>query len=430
VIFCSPVGCSVFAYYYFDVGNVQCAHGRAPAVASAIRRTHSDAVVISYQGDGDLAGIGLSHILHAANRGENITVIFVNNAIYGMTGGQMAPTTPLGWRTLTSPGGRSARNDGYPINLAELVARLHAPVFVERVSLAEPAKVMKARRAIREALQCQIEGKGFSFVEVLSPCPINWKMSATEARRWMVESMEPLFPLGNFKRAAPEDSLPDKPARAVTDEKIREILGLEEGLSGPTQARKISDQHVKIAGFGGQGVISAGILLAQCAVAEGYETTWLPSYGPEMRGGTANSSVNISNAPVGSPIVAHPNVLFACNQPSLDAYESAVVSAGTILVNTSLVERKVQRPDVRALYLPAADIADRIGLRAVVNVVLLAAYSAISGVIHPDTLRRTIPPMLKNKAAVDANLAAIAEGIRYIRENYPQELLQETSRPA
>ena len=419
VILCSPVGCSVFAYYYFDVGNVQCAHGRAPAVATAIRRTRSDAIVISYQGDGDLAGIGLSHIMHAANRGENITVFFINNAIYGMTGGQMAPTTPLGLRTATSPEGRNARNDGYPLNMAEIISTLHAPVLVERVSLADPQKVLKARKAIREALQNQIEGKGFSFIEILSPCPVSWKMSPIEARKWLAETLEPLFPVRNFKRVAPEDPLPDKPAHQVTDERILEVLGIDQSDAAPEVARGIPDQHVKIAGFGGQGVISAGILLAHCALREGYETTWLPSYGPEMRGGTANSSVNISNAAIGSPIVSHPNVLIACNLPSLDAFETQTMRGGSILVDNSLVERRVARQDVRPFYIPAAEMANRIGIQAVMNVVMLAAYSALSGVISEETLRKTIPATLKKQSLLEANLKAIHEGLAYTRLHYP-----------
>jgi 2-oxoisovalerate ferredoxin oxidoreductase beta subunit len=429
VILCSPVGCSVFAYYYFDVGNVQCAHGRAPAVATALRRTRSDAIIISYQGDGDLAGIGLSHIMHAANRGENITVLFINNGIYGMTGGQMAPTTPLGLRTTTTPLGRDARNDGYPLNMAELLSTLRAPVFVERVSLSNPQKVMKARRAIREAIQNQIQGKGFSFVEILSPCPVSWKMTPNEARKWMTDSFEPLFPVQNFKRITPESHLPDKPVREIPNEKVLEILGIEETAGAAAAGRSIADQHIKIAGFGGQGVISAGILLANCAVAEGFETTWLPSYGPEMRGGTANCSVTISNAAIGSPIVSYPNVLMACNLPSLDAFESQTTPGGTILVNSSLIERKVARQDVHAIYIPAAEIANQLGVRAALTIVLLAAYSALSGVITEETLRKTIPGALKQHSAVDANLKAINEGIRYIHEHYPEAVKTQAIQP-
>ena len=419
VIFCSPVGCSVFAYYYFDVGNVQCPHGRAPAVASAIRRSRSDAIVISYQGDGDLAGIGLSHIMHAANRGENITVFFINNAIYGMTGGQLAPTSPIGMRTPTSPTGRDPRNDGFPINMAEIISTLRAPALVERVSLSDGPKVLKARKVIREAIQNQIEGKGFSFVEILSPCPISWKMTPTEARTWMAETFEKLFPVQNFRRASLEDHLPEKPTHTPTDAQIREVLEIDESPEGTRKSRPIAEQQVKIAGFGGQGVISAGILLANCAIAEGFQTTWLPSYGPEMRGGTANSSVNISNSVIGSPIVSYPNVLIACNLPSLDSFEDKVTPGGLIIVNSSLIDRKVARTDVRVLYIPASDIANQIGVRAVLNVVLLAAYAAYSGAIREETLRKVIPATLKKKSAAEANLKAIDEGIRYIREHYP-----------
>jgi 2-oxoisovalerate ferredoxin oxidoreductase beta subunit len=170
-IMCSPVGCAVFAYYYFDTGNVQCAHGRAPAVATGIKRTRPDSVVICYQGDGDLAAIGTAEIIHAANRGENLSVFFVNNATYGMTGGQLAPTTLVGQKTLTTPLGRNESSDGAPIGVSELLNALKAPVFIERVSLATPAQVLKTRAVIRKALKNQLERKGFSFVEILSPCP-------------------------------------------------------------------------------------------------------------------------------------------------------------------------------------------------------------------------------------------------------------------
>ncbi|NTV90064.1 MAG: 2-ketoisovalerate ferredoxin oxidoreductase, partial [Clostridiales bacterium] len=283
-IFCSPVGCSVFGYYYFDVGNIQCAHGRAPAIASAIRRTHEDAIVISYQGDGDLAGIGMSQIIHSANRGENITVFFINNAIYGMTGGQMAPTTILNQKTVTTPGGRHAANEGFPVGMSEIINSLHAPVFVERVSLASPAKVMKARMAIRKALNNQVEKKGFSFVEILSPCPVNWKMSAVEARRWLENNLEPVFPVRNF-RDFPKGPFEreEKKKAGVSDREILEILGVDEEDLHTGNINLKEEQNVKIAGFGGQGVLSAGILLANCAIAEGLKTTWLPSYGAEMR---------------------------------------------------------------------------------------------------------------------------------------------------
>jgi 2-oxoisovalerate ferredoxin oxidoreductase beta subunit len=183
-IFVSPVGCSVFAYYYFDVGNVQAAHGRAPACATAIKRTCPDKIVISYQGDGDLAAIGTAEIVHAANRGEKITVFFVNNAIYGMTGGQMAPTTLVGQKSTTSPWGRRPVNEGYPLHMAELLSTLEAPAYVERVAFCDNKNIMKARRSIRRALENQRDGAGFSFVEILSRRvgPGNFAPSRSQSR--------------------------------------------------------------------------------------------------------------------------------------------------------------------------------------------------------------------------------------------------------
>ncbi|HEU5453076.1 MAG TPA: thiamine pyrophosphate-dependent enzyme, partial [Terriglobales bacterium] len=181
-VFVSPVGCSVFAYYYFHTGNVQVAHGRCPAAATAIKRALPDKMVIGYQGDGDLAAIGTAEIVHAANRGENITIFFVNNAIYGMTGGQMAPTTLVSQPSTTSPWGRRPNNEGYPLHVSELLATLEAPVYIERVALSDNKNVMKARRAVRKALENQRDGLGFSLVEILSPCPTIWKQDPVEAR--------------------------------------------------------------------------------------------------------------------------------------------------------------------------------------------------------------------------------------------------------
>ena len=170
----SPVGCSVFSYYYFDVGNTQAAHGRAPAVAIGHKTANPDSIVVSYQGDGDLASIGLAEIISAAQLGMPITVIFVNNAIYGMTGGQMAPTTLLGQHTSTSPAGREVLAEGFPLRVSELLASLEGPTYIERVALYDNKSRMRARKAVKKALQNQIEGRGFSLVEVLSPCPTGW----------------------------------------------------------------------------------------------------------------------------------------------------------------------------------------------------------------------------------------------------------------
>ncbi|MDW7667467.1 MAG: thiamine pyrophosphate-dependent enzyme [Bacillota bacterium] len=194
-----PVGCSALAYKYYNCDVHQASHGRAPAVATGIKRVRPENVVFAYQGDGDLASIGTAEIIHAAHRGEKITTIFVNNAIYGMTGGQMAPTTLIGQKSTTSPEGRSEEHSGKPLKVAEMLATIDGAKFVERVSVDTPANVRKAKKAIKKAFKCQIEGKGFGIVEVLSTCPTNWGMAPNEALQWLRDNMVPYYPLGNFR---------------------------------------------------------------------------------------------------------------------------------------------------------------------------------------------------------------------------------------
>lgn len=196
----APVGCSVLAYEYFNVDMQEAGHGRAPAVATGIKRVHPDKVVFTYQGDGDLASIGTAEIVHAAHRGEKITTIFVNNAIYGMTGGQMAPTTLIGQKATTAPYGRTIEHSGMPLRVAEMMATIESAVFVERVSVDTPANVRKAKAAIKKAFEIQIEGKGFGIVEVLSTCPTNWGMTPVDSLKWLRDNMMPYYPMGNFKK--------------------------------------------------------------------------------------------------------------------------------------------------------------------------------------------------------------------------------------
>lgn len=195
----APVGCAVLAYNYFNTDVVQAPHGRAPAVATGIKRAVSGSVVFTYQGDGDLAAIGTAETVHAATRGENITVIFVNNAIYGMTGGQMAPTTLPGQVTQTTPYGRDVNTAGYPIRVSEMVSTLDGTAYAERVAVNDPANVRVAKKAIKKAFQMQLDGKGFSIVEVISTCPTNWGMSPIEALSWVKDAMIPYYPLGVYK---------------------------------------------------------------------------------------------------------------------------------------------------------------------------------------------------------------------------------------
>lgn len=202
----APVGCSVLAYDYFNCDMHEASHGRAPAVATGVKRVHPDKVVFTYQGDGDLASIGAAEIVHAAARGEKITTIFVNNAIYGMTGGQMAPTTLVGQKATTAPYGRSVETQGSPIKVSEMLATLDGAVFVERVSVDTPANVRKAKKAIKRAFEVQLSGKGFGIVEILSTCPTNWGMHPVDSLQWLRDNMMPKYPLGNLKDITNEEA--------------------------------------------------------------------------------------------------------------------------------------------------------------------------------------------------------------------------------
>lgn len=201
----SSIGCSVFLYNYILVDTVEAPHGRAPAVATGVKRARTDAFVFTYQGDGDLASIGMAEIMHAANRGERISVIFVNNTVYGMTGGQMAPTTMVGQKTTTCPGGRCLEREGGPIHMSEIIATLGGVAYCARTAVNTIKNIAQTKRAIRRAFETQIKGEGFGFVEVLATCPTNWRMSSVAANERVGKEMIPEFPLGVFKDAAKEE---------------------------------------------------------------------------------------------------------------------------------------------------------------------------------------------------------------------------------
>jgi 2-oxoisovalerate ferredoxin oxidoreductase beta subunit len=416
-IFVSPVGCSVFAYYYFDTGNVQAAHGRAPAVATGVKRANPHSIVISYQGDGDLAAIGTAEILHAANRGENITVFFINNAIYGMTGGQMAPTTLIEQRTTTTPTGRNPHNEGFPVKVAELISQLQAPVYVERVALFDNKQRAKARMAVRKAIKNQVENLGFSMVEILSPCPSGWKMDPVDAMKWIRDVMLPQFPLGVYKDSTKEVEPYEMPRIKPTAEEIKQLIEItpetETVFERQDVPAKYMNPEIKVAGFGGQGVLLLGAALAQAGMLEDYHVSWLPSYGPEMRGGTANCHVNIRNIPVGSPVVSNPTVLIALNRPSLEKFEPLVAEGGLIIFDTSLIDIDVTRTDVEVLRLPATQMADKLGNTRTANMITLAAYSAYTGMYSKDTLYETLKSAIKRKGLIELNEKAIDAGYEF-----------------
>lgn len=416
-IFLSPVGCSVFSYYYMNTGNIQCSHGRAPAVGTGVTRARPNSVVIDYQGDGDLAAIGGNEIIQAANRGENMVVFFINNAIYGMTGGQMSPTTTIGQKTVTTPTGRTVEQHGHPMRMSEIIATLDAPIYVERVSCTDPRGIHGTRRAIMKALKLVHERKGFCFIEILSACPTNWKKSPIDAIKWMKESMELTFKPGVYKDISSNaQSIPV--VEPIMDEnEIFTLLGLEKGSFNIQKSTFTGERCIKIAGFGGQGVLTSGLMLANAGMYSGLESSWIPSYGPEMRGGTANCSVVISNSKIGSPVFENPDVLFAMNGPSLDAFEKDVRSGGTILVNTSIVSQKVSRTDVKVLAIPVTDIATQIGNKTVANLVSVGAYLATDPIIDKECIQSVIAKKLYRKEFLELNRKAIEAGFEWARSS-------------
>ena len=432
VIFVNPVGCSVFEYYYLDVGHIQAPHGRAPAVATAVKRARPDSIVLCYQGDGDLAAIGGNEILHAANRGENLTVLFVNNAIYGMTGGQMAPTTLLGQRTTTTPAGRLAAAEGYPVRVCELLGSLSTPAHLERVALGDGKRDMAARKAIRRAIQNQIEGKGFSLVEILSPCPVGWKMTPADAAKHVLETMTKTYPPGVVKDfpAPPGDAAAAPRGEAghgrlsVPREAIPGVLGLplsaaaDGGMArGPWSLRDVEprflDPRIKAAGFGGQGVLFLGTLLAEAGRLAGWSVSWLPSYGPEMRGGTAHCHVILSRSPVDSPLVSRASVLFAFNRPSLDRFLPEVADGGLVIFDSSLIPDPPDLSRVEAIGLPATAIAGKAGSVKAANLVALGAYLERTRILPEWAIASALAGKGLSPRASALNLEALRAGMRF-----------------
>ena len=414
-VFVSPVGCSVFAYYYFDVGNVQAAHGRAPAAATAIKRACPDKIVISYQGDGDLAAIGTAEIVHAANRGEKISVFFVNNGIYGMTGGQMAPTTLVGEKSTTSPWGRRPVNEGFPLHMAELLATLEAPVYIERVALCDNKNIMKARRAIKKALEIQRDGAGFSFVEILSPCPTIWGKDPVEARRWVYEKMVPTFPLNVFrdrKLEMPTGNTP--PQRSVPD--VLEIAPQDAApaVLTPKHAHHFKNFTIKVAGFGGQGVLLLGQLLAEMGMREGLEVSWLPSYGPEMRSGSANCHVCLSKQRIGSPLVSRPQILIAMSEIALRKFASQVAPGGLILYSCDRLPEDFAVPAANVICVPASQIADKLGSAKATNIVMLGAMLAESNCLTRESALKVLEAKVKDCALLEIDRKALAAGWEFV----------------
>jgi 2-oxoisovalerate ferredoxin oxidoreductase beta subunit len=417
-IMISPVGCAVFAYYYFDVGNIQVAHGRAPAVGTGVSRAEENAVVICYQGDGDLASIGLNETLQAANRGEKLAVFFVNNTVYGMTGGQMAPTTLIGEKTITSPEGRDPNFAGYPLHMCEILNNLKAPVFIERVSVSDISHIRNARKAVLKALEIQSEDKGYAFVEVLAACPTNLKMNAKQAISFINEEMEKEFPLKNFRNNSGEAEILHRGVSDFTMAALENLYGIETDIKEKPTKKKFIPIQTKIAGFGGQGVLSMGIILALAGMKENLNASWFPSYGPEQRGGTSNCSVVISGQSIDCPIVYNPDILVAMNRPSLEKFEGDVRKGGYILYDSSIGEAGVSA-GVKAIAVPASEKAKNKGSDKAANSFMLGVLMGLNATgLAEESFKKAFAENFAGKSKVmEFNQQIFEAGIKWTKEN-------------
>ncbi len=414
----NPIGCAVFGYYYWDCGNVGAAHGRAQAVATAINRVNRHGVTIAYQGDGDLGAIGFNNSFQAASRGEHIAVFFVNNATYGMTGGQMAPTSLEGMKTATSPFGRDVENSGPPLQVCEVISQLKAPVYIERVSVADTRRIMQAKRAIRKALEIQRDGKGYALVEILSPCPTNLGVDSVKAALFCVEQMERVFPLGclrdNSATAQPRTPLP-------TALSVNQFFLESEPYQAPAAEvdESFKELRIKFAGYGGQGILSLGICVAEAARLEKRFTTWFPTYGPEQRGGSAACSVVLSGRPIGAPSVDRPDVLVCMNQPSYERFAKDVKPGGTIIVDATVPLKVAVPKGVRVISMPAIDLSLKLGLPKAANTVMLAVLSKLGVTkLAGEHLRAALDASFKGKTAlIEKNRIVLREAEEWFEKN-------------
>jgi len=422
----SPVGCAVFLFYYFDTGNTQAAHGRAPAVALGHKLANPDSIVVSYQGDGDLASIGLAEIIHAAQLGIPISVIFINNAIYGMTGGQMAPTTLTGQKSSTTPLGRGPMQ-GKPMHVAELIATLDGASYVERCALYDTRHRVRAKAAIKKALTMQVEGRGFGFVEILAECPTHWGLSPQDAEKHVHDVLEPVYPLGVVKDEVREpwfhlEKPCFDPARVLavletSSERPPRFLGGK----FPTHIDPV-DVSVKFAGSGGDGAQTTAMLLTRAAINEGFDATHIPSYGPESRGGTSYADVHLAKDEVLSPAAPSPHALVAFNAPSLEKFGPAVHAGGTVIYDSSVISVVPEfRAGVKVYPVPCADIARQLGAVVVKNIVALGALQAATGVLHDDAFLTALRLALASKGSMlEVNEAAYRAGCKAVKEHGAQ----------
>ena len=417
-IMVNPIGCAVFGYYYWDVGNIGAAHGRAPAVATALARTRPGTVAIAYQGDGDLAAIGLNCALQAANRGERMVTFLVNNATYGMTGGQLSPTSLIGQITPTSPGGRNAGDEGYPLHVCELVNQLRAPVYIARCSVADTPRIMQTRKIIRHALEIQRDGKGYALVEILSPCTNVTGGDALAAARFVSEALEKEFPLGVFRDRVSETppATPPPPARSAM-ELFADGVG---NFPDPIRDESAPELQMIFAGSGGQGILSLGLCVANAGALAGRFTTWYPSYGPEQRGGSASCSLVLAGRPVGAPSVDHPDVLVCMTPPMLARFLPTVKPGGTVFCDSLILDAdSPRRSDVRLVSIPATELAATAGFARAGNTAILAAmmYTNATGLPESAIVEARDFSLRKKPDLIDLNRKVFESALAWCRKN-------------
>jgi len=414
-IFVDPVGCGVFTYYYWDAAHVSAAHGRASAAATGVARARPDAVTIAYQGDGDLGAIGFNNAFQAASRGEKFGCIFVNNSLYGMTGGQMAPTTLDGETTTTTPFGRDPALTGHPLHVCEVFSQLKAPVYIARVSVADTKRIMQAKQAIRKMFEIQRDKKGYALLEILAPCPTNFRMDAMKAAKFCIDEMEREFPLGVFRdetsgeKSAEADAAAPAPAtspllavkpvpRVAT---CHDLFLEKDAVPPPADDGSFAERRFKFAGYGGQGILSLGLCVAEAARLERRHTLWFPSYGPEQRGGSANCSVVVSGTPIGSPAVDHPDVLVCMNQPAYERFAGDVKRGGTIVVDETVPVKADPPEGVRLVRWPALKMAEDFGVPKAANTMMLAALLTLDVTgLKPESLETSLVASFKKKPAL------------------------------
>jgi len=419
-IFVDPVGCGVFTYYYWDAAHVSAAHGRASAAATGVSRARPDAVTIAYQGDGDLGAIGFNNAFQAASRGEKFGCIFVNNSLYGMTGGQMAPTTLDGETTTTTPFGRDPALTGHPLHVCEVFSQLKAPVYIARVSVADTKRIMQAKQAIRKMFEIQRDKKGYALLEILAPCPTNFRMDAIKAAKFCIDEMEREFPLGVFRDETKAEAISADAGRgepqAADGQSQSPLLSVrpvprvatchdlfleKDAIPPPVDDAAFGELRFKFAGYGGQGILSLGLCVAEAARLERKHTLWFPSYGPEQRGGSANCSVVVSGTPIGSPAVDHPDVLVCMNQPAYERFVGDVKRGGTVVVDET-VPVKVDPPEgVRLVRWPALKMAEDFGVPKAANTMMLAALLKLDVTgLSPESLETSLVASFKKKPAL------------------------------